>query len=93
MDGQTKFLKIAELKRELHADECSDDRGLAILAEIRKIESAGKVKKTRAPKKEKERYMTVMGHYVLDMSNHGQLVGTRDEHGNIQDRHGVVIGH
>lgn len=74
MDGHTKFLKIAELRRELHADGTTDERSLAILAEMRTIEASSKPKKARKPKAEKERFMTVLGGYKLDMHNHGALV-------------------
>jgi hypothetical protein len=81
MDGQTRFLKIAELKREMHAEGCTDERGLAILAEIRALDKPIKAK--RQPKAPKEQYMTVLGGYVLDMHNHGRLIGHRDEYGEI----------
>lgn len=74
MDGQTKFLKIAELRREAYADGCTDDRYAEIFAEIHKIEAAGKPKKVRKPKAEKEQFMSILGGYKLDMHNHGALV-------------------
>jgi hypothetical protein len=49
MDGQTRFLKVTELKRELHADGCTDERALAILAEVRKLEA-----KPRQPRKKRQ---------------------------------------
>lgn len=85
MDGATKFKLIAALKRELHDDGTSDERAQEILKEIRAIEKGGpkpppKPKKGKLPK---ERYMTVLGGYVLDMHDHGKLIGHRDEEGNI----------
>jgi hypothetical protein len=84
MDGQTRFFKIRELQNELHADGCSDERAIEIYAEIRKIEA--KPKATRKPKREREQYMTVLGGYVLDMHDHGKLVGTIDAEGHILRR-------
>lgn len=91
MDGQTRFLKIAELKRELHADDCSDERALSLLAEIKALNAPGKTTRVRKPKAPKERYMTVLGGYVLDMQDHGRLVGTRDENWSIHSRTGKII--
>lgn len=86
MDGYTKHLKIAELKRELHSEEieCSDNRALEILAAIAKLNKP--VKTPRKPKAVKEQYMDVLGAYVLDMHDHGRLVGTRNEDGSIRFR-------
>jgi hypothetical protein len=91
MDGATKYRLISELRRELHADECTEERSLEILAEIRKLERP--TPKSRRSTKQDDQYMTVLGGYVLDMHNPGRLVGYRDEHGNVRDRHtGKVIG-
>lgn len=83
MDGHTRFLKVSELRREMHADGCTDERAMEIQAEIRRIEKAGKTPKKREPKKPKEQYMDVLGGYVLDMRNGGRLIGFRDQNGNI----------
>ena len=87
IDGITRFKLIADLQREMHADGCTDARQVEILAEIRKLKASEKKKRPGARRaKETDQYMTILGGYVLDMKQHGKLVGHRGSDGEIIKR-------
>jgi hypothetical protein len=81
IDESTRFQLIRALEREMHAEGTSDERALRIMDEIRALRK-GKAK-VRSPKKQRERYMDVLGGYVLDMEQHGKLIGFRGPDGEI----------
>ena len=85
MDGQTLYFAIKALETELHSDDCTDERSLQILAELKKLKGSQAKSRTqpRRTKPQREQYMTVLGAYVLDMDNHGRLIGHRDAAGTI----------
>jgi len=89
LDPSQKYQVRTQLSKELHSEGISESREQEILSELRKLDRASHPKKKKLPKGyaakgwNEDGTMDVLGGYVLDMKDHGKLIGHRRKDGTI----------